>query len=90
LAARLPFLILAVVGVCVSAAVTAVVAGDVWGHALFLGSGLLGGLSTAWLIGRMATQPLSLFLGAIGVAFASLAAQVIMVYVLFAITGAGD
>ena len=65
MAARVRFLILAVVGVFITAAVTTTFAGSALGYAVFLGSGLLAGLGTAWAIARTTTGHLWLFAGAI-------------------------
>lgn len=90
MAARAPFLILAGVAVCISAAVAATVGGNAGGYALFGGSALLGGLFTAWLIARKTSDPLALVGGAILVTVASLAALVLVIYLIFAIADAGD
>jgi hypothetical protein len=60
------------------------------GYALFGGSALLGGLFTAWLIARKTSDPLALVGGAILVTVASLAALVLVIYLIFAIADAGD
>jgi hypothetical protein len=52
LAARPLFFVLTVVAVCITAAATAAFAGSALGYAVFLGSGLAAGVSTAWLIAR--------------------------------------
>jgi len=90
LAARAPFFILAVVGVCITASATATFAGSALGYAVFLGSGLLAGLSTALMIARTTTRPLWLFAGAILVTTASLAAPLLVILLIFAIAGAGN
>jgi hypothetical protein len=88
--ARAPFLILAGVAVCISAAVVATVGGNPGGFAMFGGSALLGGLFTAWLIARKTSDPLALGVGAIFVAGASLASLMLVIYLIFAIADAGD
>jgi hypothetical protein len=90
LPARAPFLILAVVGICVTTAVTVTVAGSALGYAVFLGSGLLAGLGTAWVIARTTSGPLWLFAGAILVTTASLAAPAVVILLIFAVAGAGN
>jgi len=87
---RAPFFILAFVAVCITAAVTAAFAGSALGYAVFLGSGLLAGLSTAWVIARTTTRPLWLFAGAILVTTASLAAPLLVILLIFAVAGAGN
>jgi hypothetical protein len=64
-------------------------AGSALGYAAFLGSGLAAGLSTAWLIARATTRPLGLFVGAILVTTASLAAPLLVILLMFAFAGAG-
>lgn len=90
MATRASFFILASVGVCVSAAVTAMFAGSALGYAVFLGSGLFADLATAWMIARRTTRPLRLFAGAMVVAMASLAVPLLVILLIFAIAGAGD
>ena len=84
------FFILGVVGVFVTAAVTATLAGSALGYAVFLGSGLLAGLGTAWVIARTTTGHLWLLAGAILVTTASLAAQVLLIVLIYAVAGAGS
>jgi hypothetical protein len=90
LAARMRFFILAVVSVSITAAVTATFAGSALGYAVFLGSGLLAGLATAFAIARRTTRPLGLVAGAILVTTASLAAPLLVIVVIFAVAGAGN
>jgi hypothetical protein len=80
----------AVVGICVTTAVTVTVAGSALGYAVFLASGLLAGLGTAWVIARTTSGPLWLFAGAILVTTASLAAPAVVILLIFAVAGAGN